>query len=817
MQTKLYKAVYWLLAILSFTALSFYTFLFHIADYDVYRVLNISVRDLSVLFLILMGQYFLLKKIPLEIFSIFKKGKQSKSTFLFYKALCILLVGACLNSSLIFWMHEESNSGRHLRYAKQLAEQRDSVAELNIALLLENKAELSPQIDQKTFWEKQWINNSYLASNYNFIFSNNSITKTTKELFKPILKTDDNSKVEYKVYLPDDKALYFQLRKNFGRSIYSDNIPFKELEDLADFKFAVVDQSEVILANASEFNEHILDVDLPPVGEGEKINIAGFDVLAYRHSDSKFVLIGEPLSELQVWVSNFAFFFTLLISLAISIEILKVIFKGKRIIAHWQEQPIQLRIQITLIAVTCGLFFIVASTTFIFLSQNNSSISRERKISASQNLSEELTQGQQHNWELSDLTTPFLRKLSSNRKYDIDIFSPEGELITSSYVSSANNTFTEAPDAEVTKKINANHSLILVEELKTKDQEETYLRTYFGLFKKGELQGIASISSFTSNVGTAPYIPIVMVKLLNVYVFLLLVSWAGGLFFISLITNPLQLLATRIKNFQLGEKNDKLAWKGEDAIGQLITEYNKMVDKVEVTTKELIKKEREGAWQVMAQQIAHEINNKLTPLRLNIQFLTRVIDRLNAEESETIQRITSGLIEKLDGLSKVAKQFNMFANLDNPSTTPIAIDRFLKDFLATYEKQDDFQYLIKQELTKDIKPIVNVDAQHLTEVLKNIISNSENAIPENRQGVITLSVKTEKERVIIEAEDNGKGIEEETAAQLFDPTFSVNNSQTGLGLPICKRIVEFYNGDLEFESETGSGTCFFISFPAHQN
>jgi len=102
------------------------------------------------------------------------------------------------------------------------------------------------------------------------------------------------------------------------------------------------------------------------------------------------------------------------------------------------------------------------------------------------------------------------------------------------------------------------------------------------------------------------------------------------------LTKPLELLASRLSNFKLGKKNEKLTWKGDDAIGQLITEYNKMVDKIELTTQDLIRSEREGAWQIMAQQIAHEINNKLTPLRLNTQFLSRIVDSLSPVESETI-------------------------------------------------------------------------------------------------------------------------------------------------------------------------------------
>jgi signal transduction histidine kinase len=112
---------------------------------------------------------------------------------------------------------------------------------------------------------------------------------------------------------------------------------------------------------------------------------------------------------------------------------------------------------------------------------------------------------------------------------------------------------------------------------------------------------------------------------------------------------------------------------------------------------------------------------------------------------------------------------------------------------------------------------INIDTQHLQEILNNIISNAENSIPDNREGMITCGISTQDNSVIIEVQDNGVGIKPEIIENIFDPKFSVNSSQTGLGLPICKRIIEFYNGQLSFETAEAEGTSFFISFPNSDN
>lgn len=730
----------------------------------------------------------------------------------FYKFISLLLFGAMLNGSLIFWMHEEANAGRHLRYAQQLAEKQDTIAE-NILLEF---SELEKSIPEGTnvydFWEKQWLGNPYLSSNYYFNLISN-IPDSNAILYQPILFLDDESAPIYNINFPEKYTLAFKLNADFRRSIYSSNQDFKNLKNLQHFQFAVVNQSKIILSNTHAFDSHIFDVELPEVGKGEKVNVQGFDVLAYHHSDDVYVLIGEPLSEFQVWMSNFGFLFTLLLGVAILMEILRLLIKGKKLIPYWQELPIQSRIQIILIAITCALFFIIAMTTFVFLHQNNFDISYERQLYTSETLKDEiLKELEQRGWQLDDFDKYLLLDLANSKHCDIDFYNPQRQLMLSSFASSQNSPSPNTIDDEILNRIKKNPSLTIVQRQNTVYENESYLRSYFGVFDNIGFQGIVTISSFESDIGTAPYIPIVMVKLLNVYVFLLLITWGAGLLLINLLTRPLELLASRLSNFKLGKQNKKLDWKGDDAIGQLISEYNTMVDQVEETTQILMRNEREEAWQIMAQQIAHEINNKLTPLKLIVQFLEQRVNHLDSNESESIKQITRGLLGKIENLSKVAAQFKLFAKLETPKIELIELNPFLEQFLFHHQRKEGFQYLFDSS-ENNTQLAIHMDIHHFNEVFNNIISNAENSITDEREGIISLRLKEDDNNAIIEIEDNGKGIDLDVIQNIFDPKFSVNSSQTGLGLPICKKIVDFYNGEIHFKTMDPTGTCVVISFP----
>ena len=846
----------WLSATIYATILGLEILLFKLTNYNVYRVLDISVKDLLFILIILAIQYILFKRLPYYLTAIWQQSRLIKNRWIIlgglsflaaaifsllpsgypfwvffvvlvglssYSVLAnklkhnplqwtilLLLFSAGLNASLIFWMHEEANEGRHIQYARQLAERRDTIAENQLVRLAQLGKENHKQTANQSFWEKVWLEDEYLSSNYRLNFLKEGFDSTAT-FYHPVLTFDETSTPVYRLYFPNNSALSFKLNKQFRRSVYTENLPFKKLKNLTDYHFAVIDHHEIALSNSHDFDHDMLDIELPPIGVSKKVEWKDYDVVVYHHSASTYVLIGEPLSEFQVWVSNFAFFLSLFIGAAVFWEVLILLFFKKNIYDFFQKLPIQFRMQAILITITLVLFFIIASTTFVFLNQNNQVTSYERQLYIAETLREEiLEETAQYGWNLKDFTVDFWADLADRKKCDIDVYNPTGKLIVSSLCSAINSPAPSLMNLTMSKQITKNPASILVQKFNI--NQESGLRTYFGVVQDKHLQGFVAMNAFESEVGTAQDIPIIMSKLLNVYTLLLLIAWAGGLLLLNLLNKPLKLLATRLSNFKLGKQNEKLNWEGDDVIGKLIQEYNKMVDQVEQTTKELVQSEREGAWQIMAQQIAHEINNPLTPLRLNIQYLTRILETQDTPDLNTVKRITNGLVAQIDHLSGVASQFRLFAKLETPESKPLELKVFLEQFYASYQSREDYQFTFVNNLENDIDPIVNIDAQHFQLVLQNIVANAENAIPENRKGVISIRLGLAENKAVIEITDNGIGIKNNLKENIFDPKFSTLSSTSGLGLPICKRIVEFYGGDLSFTTKVGEGSCFRIVF-----
>ncbi|MEM9919495.1 MAG: ATP-binding protein [Bacteroidota bacterium] len=832
-------------------------FLFEVTDYTVYRVLDISARDILLLFFVFSLQFAFFKWVPTGFDALWKVVKTDRVPALlstaiallagsilyhflsfrqpvwfflllvaglggfsylihritdkfFHKTISVLLLCAGFNASFVFWVHEETNKNKHIQYAQQLAERRDTLAENELVRLLAGVERHSIDEKDKDFWEKKWLNNPYLSSNYRLQIDT-STTDTTQSYHRPVLTFDENDTPVYKLYLSTNYSLSFKLRKDFRSSVYTAHYPYKEMERLNDYHFSVVDHGRVVLANSHDFDLNILDIPLPPVGTGAKIELNGFDVLAYHHSEDQFVLIGEPLSEVLVWVSNFSFFFSLFILAALLVQLLELLLFRKDLYIRWRKLSIDFRIQATLLSLTILLFFIIAITTLFFLRQNNREITYERQFYIAEAIRKAIVEDKVlFDWELTDFSIDRLSDLADRNKCDIDLYNARGALLLSSIATAGNSPAPTKVDQRVQEDIQKNPTAVIINTIE--QNGASCLRSVFSISQDNRIEGFAAINVFASEVGTAQDIPIIMSKILSVYVFLLLIIWGIGLSIIGFLTKPLRLLANRLSQFKPGKINEKLDWEGEDAIGQLIGEYNKMVDVVEQTTKSLMQAERQGAWQIMAQQIAHEVNNPLTPLRLNVQYFTHILKQQQTPSPETVKRISDSLVEQVDHLSRVASQFKLFANMEAPETKPLELRKFMAQFILPYKSRQDYQFEFINNIDSDFDPTINIDSEHFRQVLTNLMTNAEHAIPEDQKGVILLHLKRQQDKIVLELEDNGKGMDAKTENNLFDPQFSTNSSLSGLGLPICQRIIEFYGGDLSFTTKLGLGTCFRIAF-----
>ena len=317
--------------------------------------------------------------------------------------------------------------------------------------------------------------------------------------------------------------------------------------------------------------------------------------------------------------------------------------------------------------------------------------------------------------------------------------------------------------------------------------------------------GVTSIFAASDFLGT----------LLNVYVFLLLVAGGLAFFVANSVTKPLVRLMDNLRKIKLGKKNEQLTWDQQDEIGSLIHEYNKMIDQLEESTALLVKSEREGAWRDMAQQVAHEIKNPLTPMKLSIQYLERKIGSVPQEEMEQVVKDTARtIIEQIDNLASIATEFSNFAKMPAPIFEYINFNELVSSIHELFRKKDDIQFNLYVPID-DV--MVIADRAHLMRLLNNLVQNAIQSIPPGRQGRIGLELKIVDKNAVLSVKDNGQGIPKDMHEKVFYPRFTTKSSGTGLGLAMCKSIVDSFNGTISFKTQPDVGTEFIVSIPLAQD
>ena len=305
-----------------------------------------------------------------------------------------------------------------------------------------------------------------------------------------------------------------------------------------------------------------------------------------------------------------------------------------------------------------------------------------------------------------------------------------------------------------------------------------------------------------------------MGTLLNVYVFLLLLAGAIAIMVANSITRPIASIGDKLKGFKLG-KNEPLEWDSQDELGVLIAEYNSMIDKLEKSTEMLKQSEREGAWREMAKQVAHEIKNPLTPMKLSMQHLVRAFQSNPDNIEPLLKRVSQTLIEQIDGLSKIASEFSNFAKMPRAENESFVINDLVVSVYDLFN-EDHLDSLDIHLHLPEKRYQVFADKGHIMRVLNNLVKNAIQAIPDERKGKVDISVFEKEDRVVIKVSDNGQGISEEMREKVFYPNFTTKNSGMGLGLAISKNIIDALEGDIYFETTPNVGTDFYVELPIQE-
>jgi nitrogen fixation/metabolism regulation signal transduction histidine kinase len=275
------------------------------------------------------------------------------------------------------------------------------------------------------------------------------------------------------------------------------------------------------------------------------------------------------------------------------------------------------------------------------------------------------------------------------------------------------------------------------------------------------------------------------------------------------VTVPLRIIQDNFKLVSFGKQHEKINYDREDEIGALVRAYNVKLEELALAAEQLALNERESAWRDMAKQVAHEIKNPLTPMKLSVQHFLRSFDRNDPHVEDKLRKVVQSLIEQIDSLSSIANEFSNFAKMPMPEMEVIVLSEVVKNVLSVFEQEENctFQFQVESECT------VLADRDQMVRVFNNLIKNAIQAVPADREGNISVTFVYEQHQLIIHISDNGKGIPEEMQNKLFVPYFTTKSTGSGIGLAVVKQIIENHNGQIKFSSKPDVGTTFVLTLP----
>ncbi len=403
-----------------------------------------------------------------------------------------------------------------------------------------------------------------------------------------------------------------------------------------------------------------------------------------------------------------------------------------------------------------------------------------------------------------------IHELSNIHGMEINIYDLNGHLLKSSKAAFSVDTINNNIPPAILKVVRSTAEKRYVDLLRLKDDKKKFRSSYsyikdtkfkpLGILNLPYIEDDGYYEKETSNF---------LIRFTQVYSFMLLISIIIAYFLSSYITKSIKEVSERLKETRLSEENEKLDMGDTpQEISLLVDAYNNLVHDLEISATKLAQSEREQAWREMAKQVAHEIKNPLTPMRLTVQSFQRKFDPQQPDIKQKLDEYSKILIQQIDTMSSVASAFSSFASMPAQQNETLNVVKIVQLALEIFNEiyityHADEPYIITR-----------MDRTQLIRIITNLVKNATQAIPETEPNpMVEVRVYRDGDMAKISVRDNGKGISPENRSRIFEPKFTTKNSGMGLGLGIIKNIVENYHGTITFESRLGEGTQFLVTLP----
>lgn len=618
------------------------------------------------------------------------------------------------------------------------------------------------------------------------------------------VKVSSGETVYPELLQPATKNIY-QTGENYSYAIYSNH---KLLTQTNDYAFP-------IYFNTSLKKQYTL------------INKQNVQELWYKAGKTKTVIV---VHKQKRWLENITLF-SYLFGIQVIIAILIITYKSvisyiaiPRKTGKLVNFTLRRRIHFSMLGIVLVSFFIIGVVTIVYFTVQYGDNTRNKLLGIMQVVERTVIQdldqqnGLVNSNEFNRVSNSSRFKyvitgLSNTQKVDINIYGTSGIL----NATSQDNIYDRGLLARIMRQ-DAFYALSVQKKSQLMQDESigklNYLSCYIPVRNEvGNTVGYINIPYYSSQKELSYQISNIVVALINLYAFIFLLSGLLTVIITRWITRSFNVVIQRFEKLNLS-KNELIEWPYDDEIGVLVDEYNKMVKKVEENAMLMAQTERETAWREMAQQVAHEIKNPLTPMKLNIQYLQQALKNKYDNVTELTSKVSESLIEQIDNLSYIASEFSNFAKM--PEARPEHLD--LNNLIAAAAELflNDNRVKVSVEKNSELV-IVLADKSQMLRVFNNLLHNAVQSIPEDQTGIVTLAVRKVDGHAIVSFKDNGTGISHDAIEKIFQPYFTTKTSGTGLGLAMTKRIIEFWAGEIWFETTEGAGTTFYIKLPlAHE-
>lgn len=559
------------------------------------------------------------------------------------------------------------------------------------------------------------------------------------------------------------------------------------------------------------------DFNYPTVVSSWFRNVNGYrnngDYSHYIHKDpaGKYTIVSRVIS------TNLALFTSFSYLLIIYGVLLLIPLGYTQLSKEFSFNKIKLNVKIQ--AVLIGLIFItlvafaVGAGTYVAQQnlETNKDLIKEKIGSVRTELENKLKEKDRLTKDDSEYLEFLLKKFSMVFVTDINIFDKKGNLLASSQPKIYSQGL-------ISKKMNpiAYRGISLNNQSDYINQEAIGKLNFLSAYKpfnnqKGEFLAFVNTQYISRQHDLENQISGFLLAIINIMVFMLAFSTILSITVSNSLVQPLKYIQESLKSVQIGSASKPIKYSREDEIGELVKAYNKKVEELQKNAEILAKSERESAWREMAKQVAHEIKNPLTPMKLSIQHMTRSLKLADDASEEKLQRISKSLIEQIDALTKIANEFSNFAKMPKAKEIELDLSDIIKNTVAVFGEHEHVK--IEPSLETNEEPIIWADKDLLLRVFNNLVKNALQAVPKGKDAYIVINLRENDTHYKVSVKDNGVGIKPAEQEKIFVPYFTTKSKGTGLGLAMSKQIIESMQGTIEFETEVNHGTTFFVTFP----